>query len=196
MAVRFHIISLSDSVHQTRACQFCIFLSSAGSIPPLLVLSALEMSSMASMLGPFLVEHFWRWDTGVAPRWSYPLGGEPTRLLASPSSRVEFVFLRMGFHSSNVQTLTSFIAASPASSWSIQMSVERGVSWTAECKIVFTSSYRFNWFVDFCSKVGRIGSSYFFLRLDGVLKMFMLLFFFFFFRLCCSFEVLKSGWSW
>lgn len=128
------------------------------------------MSSMASMLGPFLVEHFWRWDTGVAPRWSYPLGGEPTRLLASPSSRVEFVFLRMGFHSSNVQTLTRFIAASPGTSWSIQMSVERGVSWTAECKIVFTSSYLLNWFVDFFSKVGRIGSSYFFLRLDGVLK--------------------------
>ena len=128
------------------------------------------MSSMASMLGPFLVEHFWRWDTGVAPRWSYPLGGEPTRLLASPSSRVEFVFLRMGFHSSNVQTLTRFIAASPGTSWSIQMSVERGVSWTAECKIVFTSSYLLNWFVDFFSKVGRIGSSYSFLRLDGLLK--------------------------
>ena len=135
-----------------------MFLSSAGRFRHFLCWVHFEMSSMASMLGPFLVEHFWRWDTGVAPRWSYPLGGEPTRLLASPSSRVEFVFLRMGFHSSNVQTLTSFIAASPASSWSIQMSVERGVSWTAECKIVFTSSYLLNWFVDFFSKVGRIGS--------------------------------------
>ena len=147
-----------------------MFLSSAGRFRHFLCWVHFEMSSMASMLGPFLVEHFWRWDTGVAPRWSYPLGGEPTRLLASPSSRVEFVFLRMGFHSSNVQTLTSFIAASPGTSWSIQMSVERGVSWTAECKIVFTSSYLPNWFVEFFSKVGRIGSSYSFLWLGGMLK--------------------------
>ena len=147
-----------------------MFPSSAGRFRHFLCWVHFEMSYMVSMLGPFLVEHFWRWDTGVAPRWSYPLSGEPTRLLASPSSRVEFVFLRVGFHSSNVQTLTSFIAASPASSWSIQMSVERGISWTAECKIVFTSSYRLNWFVDFFSKVGRIGSSYFFIRLDGMLK--------------------------
>ena len=171
-----------------------MFPSSAGRFRHFLCWVHFEMSYMVSMLGPFLVEHFWRWDTGVAPRWSYPLSGEPTRLLASPSSRVEFVFLRMGFHSSNVQTLTSFIAASPATSWSIQMSVERGVSWTAECKIVFTSSYLLNWFVDFFSKVGRIGSSYFFLRLDGMLKMLMLL------SSSSGFVVLlkfwKIGWYW